>query len=148
MFANFADQFTAEGDTRLSDANKNKKRIARGFVVTDAMLPDFRDAARRRRRSRSTRKRSRRTTTFIRAMIHYDIDLALFGIEEARRNLIAKDPQAQFALSSSARPQRLTELAQTRPRAAEGGKRTNRAFGPYILGSEFDLAPRYGGLLD
>ena len=31
-------------------------------------------------------------------MIHYDIDLALFGVEEARRNLIARDPQAQFAL--------------------------------------------------
>ena len=40
-FANFADQFTAEGDTRLSAANKNKKTIARGFVVTDAMMKDF-----------------------------------------------------------------------------------------------------------
>ena len=35
---------------------------------------------------------------FIRAMIQYDIDLALFGVEEARRNLVARDPQAQFAL--------------------------------------------------
>ena len=40
-FANFADQFRAEGDTRLSDANKNKKPISRGFTVTDAMLNDF-----------------------------------------------------------------------------------------------------------
>ena len=30
-FANFADQFTAEGDTRLSAANKNKKPITRGL---------------------------------------------------------------------------------------------------------------------
>ena len=33
----------AEGDTRLSAANQNKKRIAKGFVVTDEMLEDFRD---------------------------------------------------------------------------------------------------------
>ena len=32
-FANFADQFRAEGDTRMSAANKNKKPIARGFAV-------------------------------------------------------------------------------------------------------------------
>ena len=36
---------------------------------------------------------------FIRAMIRYDIDLALFAIEDARRHLVADDPQAQFALS-------------------------------------------------
>ena len=42
---------------------------------------------------------------FIRAMIHYEIDIALFGIDEARRNLIAKDPQAQFGVSQfAARP--------------------------------------------
>jgi hypothetical protein len=31
-------------------------------------------------------------------MIHFEIDRELFGIDEARRNLIAQDPQAQFAL--------------------------------------------------
>ena len=36
---------------------------------------------------------------FIRAMIHLQIDNALFGIEEARRNLIERDPMAQAALS-------------------------------------------------
>ena len=30
-FANFADQFIAEGDTRLSAASKDQKRIARGL---------------------------------------------------------------------------------------------------------------------
>ena len=43
-FANFADQFTAEGDTRLSAANKNKKTIAKGFTLTDAMVADFRES--------------------------------------------------------------------------------------------------------
>ncbi len=43
-------------------------------------------------------------------MIHFDIDQALFGVAEARRNLIGKDPQAQFALASSRTPVRLTQL--------------------------------------
>jgi len=43
-FANFADQFTAEGDTRLSAANKNKKPIAKGFQLTDAMMAEFRES--------------------------------------------------------------------------------------------------------
>ena len=32
-------------------------------------------------------------------MIHYEIDLALFSLDEARRNLTAHDPQAQYALT-------------------------------------------------
>ena len=47
---------------------------------------------------------------FIRAMIHYDIDQALFGVAEARRNLIGKDPQAQFALAQFPDAVRLTQL--------------------------------------
>ena len=100
-FANFAEQFTrGRRHAARAHANKNKKPIARGFVVDDAMVADFRVHDRRPRRSRSTRTASRRTTTFIRAMIHFEIDIALFGMAEARRNLIAKDPQAQFALGA------------------------------------------------
>ena len=58
--------------------------------------------------------------TFIKAMIHYEIDLALFGVDEARRNLILQDPQAQFALSQFGEAQRLTELARNTPRG--GGR--------------------------
>ena len=35
---------------------------------------------------------------FIRAMIHYEVDVALFGPAEARESLFASDPQAQFAM--------------------------------------------------
>ena len=50
------------------------------------------------------RPRSQKDLAFIRAMIRYDIDLALFGVAEARRHLIEADPQAQFALACSPRP--------------------------------------------
>ena len=36
---------------------------------------------------------------FIRSMIRYEIDLALFGIVEARQRLLNDDPQAWYGLS-------------------------------------------------
>ena len=111
-FANFADQFFAEGDTRLSAANKNKKPIARGFTVSDAMLKEFRDFL-------GTRKIAideegfAKDATFIRAMIRFEIDRALFGMDEARKNLIAVDPQAQFALGQFGEAQNLLALSST-----------------------------------
>jgi carboxyl-terminal processing protease len=112
-FANFADQFRAEGDTRLSDANKNKKPISRGFTVTDAMVNDFK-ALLVSRKLKIDEESFKKDEPFIRAMIHYEIDSALFGMEEARRNMIAKDPQAQFALGQFGEAEHLIELASTR----------------------------------
>jgi carboxyl-terminal processing protease len=121
-FANFADQFRAEGDTRLSDANKNKKPIARGFVVTDAMLQEFKTSL-ASRKLKVDEESFAKDDTFIRAMIHFEIDRALFGMEEARRNLISKDPQAQFAVSQFPEAQHLLELAAAKStRGAKGGQ--------------------------
>jgi carboxyl-terminal processing protease len=113
-FANFADQFTAEGDTRMSAANQGKKRVARGFKVTDAMVNDFK-ASLKGQRITVDEESFTKDDAFIRAMIHYDIDLALFGVGEARRNLIAVDPQAQFALQQFPEAVKLTEMARARP---------------------------------
>ncbi len=113
-FANFADQFTAEGDTRMGAAtNKTRKKLARGFTVDDAMVNDFK-ASLKARRVTIDEAAFKQDDAFIRAMIHYDIDLALFGVEEARRNLIRHDPQAQFALTLFPDAVKLTELAQAR----------------------------------
>ena len=112
-FATFADQFVAEGDTRLSAANKNQKRIARGFTVTDAMLSEYKASVKMAKITIDEASFTK-DDAFIRAMIHYDIDLALFGVEEARRNLIAKDPQAQFALQQFPDAVKLTELARAK----------------------------------
>jgi carboxyl-terminal processing protease len=111
-FANFADQFVAEGDTRLSAANKNKKPIARGFTVTDAMLKDFRDFL-ESRKVKIDEESFAKDETFIRSMIKFEIDQALFGMDEARKNLIAKDPQAQFALGQFGEAENLLALSST-----------------------------------
>jgi carboxyl-terminal processing protease len=119
VFANFADQFTAEGDTRLSEVNKNKKPLVRGFAVTDAMMTDFR-ASLAAQKVRIDETSLKQDDGFVRAMIHYEIDIALFGIDEARKNLISKDPQAQFAASQFSEAVRLTELARAKPKSGKG----------------------------
>jgi carboxyl-terminal processing protease len=118
-FVDFANQFTAEGDTRLSAANKGKKTIARGFVVTDAMVNDFK-ARLVTRKVKVDEEAFKKDEGFIRAMIHFEIDSALFGMDEARKNLIAKDPQAQFALAQFGEAEHLLELTPTR--SAQGAK--------------------------
>jgi carboxyl-terminal processing protease len=118
-FANFADQFRAEGDTRLSDANKNKKPIARGFVVDDKMIADFKSTL-ASRKVKIDEESFAKDDTFIRAMIHFEIDRTLFNMEEARRNLIAKDPQAQFGLAQFGEAEHLIELASTKSTSRNG----------------------------
>ena len=51
--------------------------------------------------------------TFVRAMIHFEIDRALFGMDEARKNLIKVDPQAQFALEQFGEAENLLALSST-----------------------------------
>jgi hypothetical protein len=57
---------------------------------------------------------------FIKAMIRFEIDVALFGVAEGQKNLIAKDPQAQFALAQFADAVKLTELSKVRTNAKGG----------------------------
>jgi hypothetical protein len=52
--------------------------------------------------------------------MHYEIDVALFGVSEAQKNLIARDPQAQFALAQFPDAVKLTELARNKT-ASKGG---------------------------
>jgi carboxyl-terminal processing protease len=119
QFQRFADQYLAEGDTRFSDANKNKKRIGKGFAVSDEMLQDFR-AQLATQKIAVDEEGFKTDLAFVKSMIHYEIDLALFGVEEARRNLILQDPQARFGLNQFGEAQRLTELARNTPRT--GGR--------------------------
>jgi carboxyl-terminal processing protease len=118
-FANFAERYTAEGDTRMSAATEGRKRLARGFVVNDAMLADFK-AFLQAEKIKIDEDAWTKDLEFIKAIIHYDIDLALFGISEAQKNLVAKDPQAQYALAQFGEAAKLTELAKNRT-ATKGG---------------------------
>ena len=51
-------------------------------------------------------------------MIHYEVDIDLFGVEEARRQSVKVDPQAQAALGYFDEAKKLLELRA--PRSSAG----------------------------
>jgi carboxyl-terminal processing protease len=118
-FLNFADQFAGEGDTRMSAGNNVRKTLSRGFSVTDAMLRDFK-AMLTTQKVKIDEEGFAKDEAFIRAMIHFEIDAALFGMDEARHNLIAKDPQAQVALTQFGEAEHLLQL--TSAKTVSGGR--------------------------
>jgi len=113
LFASYAEQFTAEGDTRAGAQGKNRKVVRPGFTVDDAMVQDFKQFA-AGRRMRIDETAFAKDRAFIRAMIRYEIDNALFSAATARQRLIVDDPQAQFALTQFPEAEKLLQLGKTR----------------------------------
>ena len=97
-FANYAQKFTAEGDTRIAQPTSGRQTVRPNFEVDEAMLADFKELV-KADRFRIDDAAWEKDKDFIRAMLRYEIDLALFGTAEARRHLLAADPQAQLALT-------------------------------------------------
>jgi len=120
-FANYAQRFSAEGDTRIQGC-KNRRFVRSGFDVTDEMVGEFR-ASLAEQRVKIDEDAFQKDREFIRAMIRYDIDLALFGVETARRRLLAADPQAQFALSQFPEALKLSQQGRARGLASRGADR-------------------------
>ncbi|HMF28630.1 MAG TPA: hypothetical protein VKE42_07645 [Candidatus Cybelea sp.] len=97
-FISFAERFTKEGDSRpAAKSSATAHKVAPGWVVTDAMVGEFKDFI-TSERVRVDEAAFKSDVNFIKAMIRYEVDNDLFGNEEARRNLIKVDPQAQSAL--------------------------------------------------
>jgi carboxyl-terminal processing protease len=112
VFGTFAERFVAEGDTRITP-RPDQHRVARGFNVDDATLREFKEFL-GTQKVKVDEAAFAQDTEFIRAMIHYEIDIALFGLSEARRSLVARDPQAQFALQQFPEAERLAELRKSK----------------------------------
>jgi carboxyl-terminal processing protease len=108
-FANFAQNFSAQGDTRFSQQSSGRKVVARDFVVDDAMLSDFREEL-RREKIKIEDEAFNKDLDFIRAMIRFEIDRVVFTLADARRHLNMVDPQAQTALGMFGEAQKLTLL--------------------------------------
>jgi carboxyl-terminal processing protease len=103
----------------MAAAANGKKRLARGFTVDEAMVNDFRSYL-QGQKVKMDEASFTKDIDFVKAMIHYEIDVALFGTGEAQKNLIAKDPQAQFALAQFPDAVKLTELTKTRSNTKGG----------------------------
>lgn len=113
-FATFAERFSAEGDTRIKEEGSGRQRVSPGFVIDDAMMADFRSQLESRRLTldEEVEEAFVSDAAFIRAMMHYEIDLALFSLDEARRNLTAHDPQVQYALTLFPEAARLLNVSR------------------------------------
>ena len=110
-FANYAQKYAAEGDTRVTQASTNRKLVKRNFVVDEAMVADFREQM-KSDKLKIDEAAFAKDAEFIKAMMRFEIDNAVFGIADARRHLIGVDPQAQAALTMFGEAQKLTELSK------------------------------------
>jgi carboxyl-terminal processing protease len=117
LFGSFAQRFSAEGDTRFTSNNGQRRSVAPDFVVDDAMLDAFREHV-KTAGVKIDEQAFATDLTFIRAMIRFDIDLAVFGVATARRHLIETDPQAQLALGLFGEAEQLTQLARSKGKEA------------------------------
>jgi carboxyl-terminal processing protease len=96
-FVGFAERFTKEGDPRPGARSAAVHRVAPGWVLTDAMVAEFRGYL-DEMRMRIDEPSFATDLAFIKAMIHFEVDVDLFGVEEARRVFSRVDPQLQAAL--------------------------------------------------
>ncbi len=96
-FIGFAERFTKEGDQRPGAQSAAAYKVAQGWQLTDAMMDDFRKYL-AGQRVKVDEEALKTDLPFVRAMIRFEVDVDLFGVEEARRNLSSVDPQVQKAL--------------------------------------------------
>jgi carboxyl-terminal processing protease len=111
-FANYAQKFAAEGDTRVTQTSTTRKLVKRNFVVDEALVADFREQM-KADKVKIDEEAFAKDIEFVKAMIRFEIDNAVFGIADARRHLISVDPQAQAALQMFGEAQKLTELSKS-----------------------------------
>jgi carboxyl-terminal processing protease len=115
-FENFAQKFSAAGDTRMAGASVGRETVKPNFVVDDAMLTDFRGQL-AADKVKIDEEEFTKDDAFIRSMIRFRIDEVVFGMADARRHLTAVDPQAQAALTEFGEAQKLTQLAKASTKA-------------------------------
>jgi carboxyl-terminal processing protease len=113
MFAAFAEPFSARGDARPGAQGPSRKLVDPGFEVDEVMVRDFR-AFLAERPVRIDEEAFAADLDFIKAMIRFEIELALFGVGEARKNLLLQDPQARHALTLFPEARRLSEASRSR----------------------------------
>jgi carboxyl-terminal processing protease len=110
----FAQRFTRKGDTRISPNTKNGGReLAPDFVVDDAMMEEFKEHV-KKQHVKFDEASWEKDKEFLRAMVHFEIDLDLFGMAQARKNLAQSDPQLHYALGLFPEAEKLTQLTKQR----------------------------------
>jgi carboxyl-terminal processing protease len=116
-FASYAQKYTADGDVRVGQQSSGRKMVKPNFVVDDDMLADFRQQL-AADGVKIDEAGFAQDLDYIKAMVRFEIDIAVFGISDAWRHLITVDPQAQMALLQFGEAQKLLELNKASTKAA------------------------------
>ena len=108
LFDVYAQQFSRRGDTRISRQGGKIRELDPNFEVTDEMLGEFKALV---QKSPIVFDEAlwQKDLEFIKAMIHHEIDMDLFGVAAAYTNLAKRDPQLQYALGLFPEAQQLLE---------------------------------------
>src|SRR5688572_25249251 len=119
LFDTYAQRFSRRGDTRISASPTTQLReFSEDFEVTDAMVDEFKQLV-QKAGIRMDDGAWQQDQAFIRAMIRFEIDVDLFSVEVARRNLSKSDPQLQYALTLFPEAEALMKLGAASTRRAE-----------------------------
>jgi carboxyl-terminal processing protease len=111
LFDTYAQQFTRKGDTRLTLRDAKPRELAPDFDVTDAMLTEFKAIVQKSPVPFDDAS-WQKDLPFIKAMIHREIDVDLFGVAAAYQNIARYDPQLQFALTLFPDAQQLLDTSR------------------------------------
>jgi carboxyl-terminal processing protease len=111
LFDTYAQQFTRKGDTRVTRRGAQPRELTPDFEVNDEMLAEFKKLV---QQSPIPFDEAAWTSDleFIKAMIHREIDVDLFGVAAAYKNLARHDPQLQFAMTLFPDAQQLLNMSR------------------------------------
>ena len=114
LFDNYAQRFRRQGDTRIAaSVGTTPRELTPDFEVTDAMVAEFKQMVKDLRIPIDDAM-WQKDQDFIKAMIHKEIDVDLFGEAAAFKGLTKRDPQLQFALGLFPEAQTLLDLRRQR----------------------------------
>jgi carboxyl-terminal processing protease len=116
LFDAFAQRFSRQGDTRITPS-ATPRNLTADYEVSDAMVAEFKELA-MKSPIKWDEAAWQQDLEFVKAMIRREIDVDLFGVATAYRNLARRDPQLQFALTQFPEAQQLLESRRAPARRA------------------------------
>jgi len=116
LFDVYAQRFSRAGDTRITP-NAGARTLTPDYQITDEMLAEFKALA-QKSPIKWDEAAWQQDIEFIKAMLQREIDVDLFGVSTAFKNMAKRDPQLQFALTQFPDAQQLLELSKAPARRA------------------------------
>jgi carboxyl-terminal processing protease len=113
-FVTFAERFAKAGDDRPgAKAPATAHRVSPGWPMTDDIVHEFHQSL-VDQHVKMDETAFNEDLPFVKAMIHFEVDTDLFGIEEARRHLSLVDPQLLAGVGYFDEARRLLATRQAR----------------------------------